>query len=83
MPTTAAQIFHAGRESLAGGLAPTSVVSTATAPHMATDERTSGELLTEDQFVRELGREERKRARHAEKSETTRSQLEQDEKGEG
>ena len=50
VPTTAAQTFPAGRESLACGLASTTMVSTSTAPRMAVDEATSGELLTEDQF---------------------------------
>ena len=44
VPTTAAQTFPAGRECLAGGSAPTSVVRAATAPRMAIDEATSGEL---------------------------------------
>ena len=41
VPTTAAQTFPAGRESTAGGWAPTSVVSTATAPRIAIDEAAS------------------------------------------
>ena len=57
------------------------MVSTATAPHMVVDEMTSGELLTEDQFRKEMRRKDRKQARRvAEKSEPTRSQLEQDQK---
>ena len=80
MPRTGAKTFPAGRESLAGGSAPTSVLSTATAPRMAIDEATSGELLTEDQFRKEMRNMERKNARRvAEKSETTRSQLEKKE----
>ena len=79
IPTTAAQTFPVGRESLARGSAPTTVVSTATAPRMAIDETTSGELLTEDEFRKEMRRKERKHARRvAEKSETTRAQLEQE-----
>ena len=83
MPTTAAQIFPAGRVSLAGSSAPTSMVSTATAPRMAVDEATSGKLLTEDQFRKEMHHKERKGARRAgERREATRPQLEQDEKRE-
>ena len=56
-------------------------MSTATAPLMASDEMTSGELLTEDQFPKEMRLEERKRARRvAQKSVTTRSQSDRDEK---
>ena len=62
--TTAAQTFPAGRESLSGGLASTSVVRTATAPRMAVDEATSEELLTHEQFRKEMHHRERKHARH-------------------
>ena len=83
LPTTAAQIFPAGRESLPGGRAPTSVVSTATASRMAVDEETLGELLMEDHFPKEMHRKERKNARRAaERREATRPQLDQDEKRE-
>ena len=74
VPTTVAQFP-------VGGVPPTSVVSTATAPRVATEETHSGALVTQDQFLRELRREKRKRERHgAEKGDTTRSQSERDEK---
>ena len=50
VPTPAAQIFPPGSESLAGGWAPTTVVTTATDPPVAIDETTTGELLREGQF---------------------------------
>ena len=84
MPTTAALTFPAGRESIAGGLASTSVVSTSSAPRMAVDEATSGELLSEEQFRKEMHRRERKNARRAAAKQTaeweaSRLQLDQEE----
>ena len=87
MPTTAALTFPAGRESIAGGLASTSVVSTSTAPRFGVDEASSGELLTEEQFGKERHHRERRNARRAAEKrvaelEPTRLQLEQEEKRE-
>ena len=78
MPMTAAETFPVGRESLAGDLDPTSVVSTPNSPRMAVAAATSGELLTEDQFRKEMHRKDRKNARRAaERREATLLQLEQ------
>ena len=58
-----AQTFPAGRESIAAGSGPTSVVSAATAPRLGIDEATSGEVLNETQFRKEMHHRERKQAR--------------------
>ena len=85
VPTMAALTCPPVSESLPGGSAPTSVGSTSTAPLMAIDEATSGDLFITEQFPKEMHRRERKNARHAAEKrvaelEARRLQLEKDEK---
>ena len=81
VPTTAAHPFPVGRESLAGGWAGTTVVSSGTAPRIGIEEATSGELLREEQFRKEMGRKEPNHARRVgQMRESTQLQLEQEKK---
>ena len=64
---TAALTFPAGRESRAGDSAPRRVVNTSTATRIAIEEAMSRELPSEELFLKEIHRVERKTARRSAK----------------